>query len=216
MNELIQVAFSPVNIVYTFLLILVVVYWLSIIIGVLDFGSFDLDFDIEADVDVDTDIEVSGAGALAGFLHFFNFGKLPFMILMSFVILSSWSISVLMNHYFGNDSILFPIALAAPNIFISLCFAKVITLPLIPVFKNLDTSATPVDYIGMTGKLLMPASSSKMGQAEVLLEDSPLLINVKLESENAEKLKKGDEIVILRKKKNQQYYIIKKLSDEIK
>jgi len=211
MNELIQVAFSPINLFYTFLLILVIMYWLSIIIGVLDFGSFDFDFDIDADVDVDTDIEVGGAGALAGFLQFFNFGKLPFMIIVSFVILSAWSISVLANDYFGNESILFAMALLIPNLLVSLFIAKMITTPLIPVFEKLDTSAEPVNYIGMTGKILLPPSVSKMGQAEVLIDDSPLLINVKVENENSNNFKKGEKIVIVRKEKNESYYIINKL-----
>ncbi len=213
MNELIQVAFSPVNIVYTFLLILVVMYWLSIIIGVLDFGMFDFDFDIEADADLDADIDAGGVGSIAGFLHFFNFGKLPFMVIMSFVILSCWSISVLLNQY-GGGSILFALAIAAPNILVSLFLAKVITMPLIPVFEKLDTGVEPVDYIGMTAKLVLAAGTSKMGQAEVLIEDSPLLINVKLDNENSENLKKGEEVIILRKEKNQNFYIIKKLNDE--
>lgn len=215
MNELIQVAFSPVNIVYTFLLILVVMYWLSIIIGVLDFGMFDIDFDIDADADLDADIDAGGGvGSIAGFLHFFNFGKLPFMVIMSFVILSCWSISVFMSQY-SEGSILFALALAAPNLLVSLCLAKVITMPLIPVFEKLDTGVEPVDYIGMTAKLLLPASTSKMGQAEVLIENSPLLINVKLESASLENLKKGEEVVILRKEKNKNFYIIKKLNNEV-
>ena len=109
MNELIQTAFAPVNLVYTFLLILVLIYWLFIIIGALDFGSLDLDFDIDADVDVDMDIDVdadidtdveagSGAGWFIGFLHFFNFGKMPFMVIMSFLILFSWTFSMLANY----------------------------------------------------------------------------------------------------------------------
>jgi len=216
MNELIQVAFSPINLFYTFLLILVIMYWLSIIIGLLDFGSFDFDFDIDAEVDLDTDIEVGGAGALAGFLYFFNFGKLPFMIIVSFVILAAWSISVLVNDYFGNESILFAMALLIPNLLVSLFISKMITTPLIPVFEKLDTSAVPINYIGMTGKILLPPSSSKMGQAEVLIEDSPLLINVKVENDNSNNFKKGEEIVIVRKEKNESYYTIKKLNNDFK
>jgi len=96
MYELIQTAFSPVNLIYTFLLIIVIMYWLSIIIGALDFGSFDIDFDIDADVDIDIDvdaeIETGSSSNLAGVLHFFNFGKLPFMVIMSFAVLFAWAI----------------------------------------------------------------------------------------------------------------------------
>ncbi len=220
MNELIQIAFSPVNLIYTFLLILVIFYWLSVIIGALDFGSFDLDFDfdvdadVDIDMDVDTDIEAGGAGSVAGVLHFFNFGMLPFMIIMSFAILFSWAISVLANYYFGNGTIIFPLILFIPNLFLSLTLTKIITTPLIPIFKNLDSAADPVDYIGMTCKLILPASTYKMGQAEVIIDDSPLLVNVKVAEDNPDNIEKGAEALILRKEKGKPFYIITRIKEE--
>ena len=221
MNELIQTAFSPVNLIYTFLLILILIYWLSIIIGVLDFGSFDMDFDVDAEVDVDidvdaemdTDLDTGSVGGLAGILHFFNFGKLPFMVIMSFLVLSSWSISILANHYFGGGSILFALALFFPNLFVSLCLTKVITTPLIPVFEKLDAGVEPVDYIGLTCKIILPASVTKMGQAEVIFENSPLRVNVMVESSAEDSFNKGEEAIIIRKEKSKPYYIIKKITD---
>jgi len=82
---------------------------------------------------------------------------------------------------------------------------------MIPVFEKLDTGIDPVDYVGMTCKLVLPASTSNMGQAEVLLEDSPLLINVKTENESTENLEKGAQAIITRKEKNKPYYIIKRI-----
>lgn len=217
MIELFQIAFHPVNIVYTFLLILVILYWLMIIVGAMDFGSFDIDFDFDLDADIDLDAEVStlGGGNLAGALHFFNFGKLPFMVIMSFIILSAWAVSILANYYLGGGSILFAVGLVFPNLFVGLCLTKVITTPLIPVFEKMETGIDPVDYIGMTCKLILPATVSKMGQAEVLIENSPLLLNVKVDSENIDTLEKGAEAIILRKAKNKHYFIIRRINHEI-
>ncbi len=220
MNELIQTAFSPVNLIYTFLLILIFIYWLSIIVGALDFGSFDLDFDLDTDIDVeadvDTEIEGGSAGWLAGLLHFFNFGKLPFMVIMSFLVLLSWTISIAANYYFGNNSTLFALALIFPNLFVSLFITKVITTPLVPVFDKLDAGVEPVDYIGLTCKLVLPASTTKMGQAEVLVENSnSLLINVKVDFENPFEFQKGEEAIIIRKEESKSYYIIKKITDTL-
>lgn len=209
MNELIQIAFSPINMVYTFLLVLVVLYWLMVIIGAMDFGSIDLDFDLEVDVEVDADVSASGPGGMAGVLHFFNFGKLPFMVIMSFVILFSWAGSILANYYFGNGSILFGLALFLPNLFVGLCLTTIITTPLIPVFEKMETGIEPVDYVGMLCKLVLPATHSKMGQAEVLIDNNRLLVNVKMENENTDSLEKGATALILRKQKNKPYYIIK-------
>ena len=55
MQELLHYAVEPVNIVFTGLLILVIMYWLSVMIGALDLSSFDLDFDTDVDIDVDVD-----------------------------------------------------------------------------------------------------------------------------------------------------------------
>ena len=218
MNELIQIAFSPVNLVYTFLLILVVLYWLMIIIGAMDFGSFDIDFDadmeLDADLEADADIDAVSGAVLADFLDFFNFGKLPFMVIMSFIVLSSWTISILFNYYFGGGSILFAIGLVFPNLLVGLCLTKMLTTPLIPVFEKMEAGIDPVDYIGMTCKLILPASVSKMGQGEVLIDNSPLLLNVKVESESTDTLEKGEEAVILRKAKNKPYYLIKRMNHE--
>ncbi len=216
MNELIQIAFSPMNVAYTFSLILVILHWLLIIIGAMDFGSFDIDFDldVDADVDVDTDINPSGVGAIAGILQFFNFGKLPFMVIMSFVTLSCWTGSVLGNYYFGNGSLLFVMALIIPNFLIGLFITKLITKPLIPIFQKMDAGIEPVDYVGMLCKIVLPATNSKMGQAEVLVDDNRLLINVKMEKEDKVSLEKGAEALILRKQKNKPYYIIQKFNEK--
>ncbi len=211
MNELIQIAFSPMNVVYTFLLVLVVLYWLMIIIGAMDFGSFDIDFDV--DVDVDADLGAGGAGGIVGVLHFFNFGKIPFMVIMSFVILSSWTGSILANYYFGSGSFLFILALIIPNLLVGLCLAKMITKPLIPIFEKMESGIEPVDYVGMLCKLILPVTNSKMGQAEVIIDNNRLLINVKMEKESTDSLDKGAEALILRKQKDKPYYLIQRYDE---
>ena len=55
MIELISIAFSPLNIVFTVLLILIVLYWITVILGVLDVDLFDIDFDTDVDVDAEVD-----------------------------------------------------------------------------------------------------------------------------------------------------------------
>ncbi len=211
MIELIQAAFDPVNLLYTVLLVLVLVYWLSIILGALDFGSFDIDFDLDLDVDmeVDTDVDVDGASAgwFAHALYFFNFGKMPFMVIMSLIILSCWTISVLANYYFGQNSSVFAIALFFPNLFLSLCITKFVSSPLVPLFKSMETSEVAVDYIGLPCTITIPATSNKMGQAEVIVDDSPLLINIKM-SEETLLLKKGAEALIIGKENNRDCFLI--------
>jgi len=216
MKELILAAFDPVNIGYTFFLILVLFYWVSIIFGAMDLNSIDFDIDTDVDFDVDADLDVnsemgidgSGGSWLVSSLQFFHFGKLPIMIILSLVILMSWAISILANYYLGQGSTLFALALFFPNLFISLCLTKVITTPLVPLFKNMEHQEEEMDYIGMPCTILLPASTNRMGQAQVMVDDNPLLINVKLDDQTLN-LEKGAEALIVGKASDKNCFLIK-------
>lgn len=221
MLELLQAAISPVNIIFTSLLVVVLIYWLSVIIGALHIDSFDfdidhdvdVDMDIDHDIDVDHDVDVEAGheiGWFAGALHFFNFGRIPFMVIMTFLILSMWSISVLGNHYVGDGNWGFAAVLFFPNLAFSLLVTKVVTTPLVPVFEKLNAGVEPVDYIGLTCKMLLPATTSQMGQAEVIVEDNPLLINVKVSEDFNQPILRGEEAVIVRQSSDERYFLIEK------
>ena len=220
MQALWQAAIEPVNIVYTILLVVVALYWLSVFLGALDLSSFDFDVDADVDVDADLDVDVDAdmdvdgeahttIGWFAGTLHFFNFGKLPFMILMSFVILSMWCLALLSNDYLGHGRWWFALAMVIPILFVSLIIGKVVTTPLIPVFKALDQEAKPIEYIGQICKLRLPASASRFGQAEVIIDGDPLLIEVKTETDN-EVIARGETARIIGKTEDQKYFLIKR------
>ena len=212
MTELFQAALSAENIIYTSLLALVILYWLSVIAGALDMNAFDVDIDIDADLDVDADVDGADgtSGWLAGALHFFNFGKMPTMVILSFVILFAWMINVLMNHYLGGGSLVFALMLMLPNLFISLFLTKVITIPLIPIFQQLNTPEEDVNFAGMICKLTVSANKSKKGQAEVIHKNRSLLIYVKVDKDEVDTINKGEQAVILRPSKDASYFLIRK------
>lgn len=215
MTVLLQAALETNNIFYTLLLVMVIFYWGTVILGVLDISSLDFDLDLDADVDIDSDIDVDtdidgGGGSWLGrALQFFNFGQVPFMIIMSFVILFQWALSVLCNHYLGDGSIFFAIALMIPMLFVSLVMTKIITTPLIPVFKNMNEGEESIDYIGLTCTVLLAPTTDKMGQAEVVVNNNPLLINIKSKDEN-QAFTKGYKALIVNQLEN--YFIIQNLS----
>src|SRR5210317_86724 len=105
MIELMQLALSPINMVFTMLLISIVVYWLTVILGVLDADLFDVDVpDMDADVDMDADIDANlDTGVTWGVLHWFYVGEVPVMVLLSIFILSLWAIAILGNHYLNPE-----------------------------------------------------------------------------------------------------------------
>ena len=113
------------------------------------------------------------------------------MLIMSFAIFFAWAVSILANQYLGDGSTLFALGLVFPNLLLSLSLTKLLTTPLVPAFEKLDSGKAPMEYIGQTCQLVLPANTSKMGQAQVLTEDNNLLlINVKVWRKNPKRFTK--------------------------
>lgn len=219
MQALLHEALLPVNLAFTVLLIFVMLYWLTVMLGLIDISAVDVDLEVDADIDADvdldadTDTEVDSAqhGWIGSSLQFFNFGRVPFMVVFSFLTLCLWALSLLSNHYFGQGSWGTAAILFIPNLAIALLATKIITTPLVPLFRHFDGSTEPVDYIGQECTLTLPASAIAMGQAEVLINDTPLLVNVK-PSEGAP-LERGTKALIVNESPDGRYYLVKQLVD---
>ena len=111
MLELLDAAVSAPNIIPTALLIFVLVYWLIVILGAIDTDFLDIDVDVEADADVDGEFSVSWFNHV---LAFFNLGQVPFVLFLTFLVVPWWAITVLGNHYLGNESFIFSLAVLVP------------------------------------------------------------------------------------------------------
>lgn len=226
MQELFDIIFQPVHLIYTSLLLVVLLYWLMVMLGAIDTDAldFDLDFDVDADVDVDLDIDAdidsevsqgeisSGGNVFASVLYYFNFGKVPFMLIMSVVILTAWALAIFISLYipaynWGHMLIGF-----LPILFMAFVTAKIVTSPLVPFFEKLNDAAKPIEYIGQVCRLRLPASAEKFGQAEVFIDNAFLLVNVKTEVDKPP-LQAGDEAIILGATDDGQHYLVKKLED---
>ena len=137
MAELIQSAFSPVNAVVTVLLILNVIYWITVILGLLDVDFLDIELDSGLEMDSDIDVDVDAAGEidmelgdgsiLRSVLHFFYIGEVPIMLLLSILILSMWILCMFGNHYFNpRGSFLLAMPVYAVSVVTSLLISRVL------------------------------------------------------------------------------------------
>lgn len=233
MKELIEAAFSSVNIFPTILFGLIILYWLFVFIGALDMdflnidvegGDVDMDVDVDVDADVDVDMdadadldadaqadigEVEGGVmiSLNSILSFFNLGKVPFMILMSFFTLSLWSISILTNHILGNQSVLFSIILLVPNIIVSLIVSKILTTPFAMVYtrmaKNTDDN---FKYQGNMCTVIMSATETRIGQAEITDKGNTYRVNVM--TKKGTKIEKGESGLIINYIASKKCYLV--------
>lgn len=219
--QLLEAAFSSSNLILSLLFIAVLFYWATVIIGAIDMDSFDVDIDVDVDVDADFDIDspdknidVShhGGSWFFGMLRFFNFGRVPFMVVMSILILSMWTISMICNHKgsFINPDNSFMLASLyfLPNLIVSAFIMKFVSAPLVPLFEKLDSHAKTLHYEGYSGTLTTDVKEKGLGQAKLFIGNSSISVAVK--TKDGFPLKKGDKIVILEEDPDSKCYIVEK------
>ncbi|OGX86667.1 hypothetical protein BEN47_12705 [Hymenobacter lapidarius] len=197
MTELLQAAISPPNLLPTGLLVFVLLYWLTVLLGLLDMKTVDLSIEDHGHLHFDSDgaHEGMGTGWLNGALAFFNLGRIPLMIFLSFVFLPLWAGSILVNYYTGNTSLLLGLAFFLPLFIGSLFVAKFLTLPFVKLFtameKDHDGGAV---VIGKVCTVLLPATTERLGQAAVHIDGAPLMLNVR---STGEPLGKGEKALVI-------------------
>ncbi len=205
MVEFVSVAFAPVNVLFTVLLLVIGLYWIMVILGVLDIDLFHIDvFDggPDTDVDMDSGADIDGfePGVVHSILHFFYVGELPTMFLVSIMVLSLWTFSMLGNHYLNPEgSGAMAVAIFFGDLAISTVVLKFVALPLRSLYLilNKDYNA-PGDVLGKTCTVITTeVTKEKMGQAQVPTKGAPIVLNVL--SRNAHVFKKGDEAVVVKK-----------------
>jgi hypothetical protein len=202
MTELLEASFSSVTIIPTAFLVFVLLYWVAVI-----FGLLDLDFlDIELEKDVSAD-GVSSVAWLNNVFAFFNLGKVPFMIFLTFLVLPFWALSILANYYLNNDSALLGIAYLLPAFIGALFISKFLTIPFVKIFAAMEIEhESTASIIGQVCTVLLPASTAELGQASVKTKGAPLLLNVKTTA--GFNLNKGEMGLVVEYNTENNYYLI--------
>lgn len=197
MFELFQAAISPHQALLSLLLALVVVYWLLVMLGALDFEA-----DLPGDLSLDGDSHGSGGtthahglstgGAWLSAGRFLGFSQVPLIVWLSFLILFLWFGSLVLNDWHNQSGDLMQAALLfLPNLAGSLIVTKLTTLPVSKLFKAMgDADSEAEEVIGRTGVVASIEADASYGQLEIVTNGAPLLINVRTPSDAAP-LKKG-------------------------
>lgn len=208
MIELLKTAITGVNIIPTILFGLIILYWLTVIIGAIDIDLFDFDFDFDLDLDM-PDGEVI-TSPFYGILAFFNVNDIPFMIVLSIFSLILWTVSMIISVLPVVSEGWINTVLIIPNTIFSLFVTKVVTTPLKGVFKGvLRDVESDVKIEGQLCTVLCDVTYGRLGQAEVERVGSSILINVRVE-DGDEMLSKGDKAIVVKKIADKGYYVIKK------
>ncbi len=208
MNEFFQASISLVNLPFTVLLVLIILYWLTVIFGAVDIELFDFDIDLDSDVDMDMDVDAPG-GFFHSILSLLNVGEVPFIVVMSVMILCGWCISMLSNHYLNVDqSLLISAGLLVPNLIVSLIVAGLVTRPLRRVFSTLSDDEKHQKVLRKVGVIITSEVNATFGQMEIETKGAPVVINVRTLGETI--LKKGDKALVCKQDKEKGIYFIEK------
>ena len=219
MNAFIQDTLHPNVLIYSILLILVLLYWITVLIGALDLDFLDVEFDTDAEVDVDidaggevdTDSEVSteggGMGWIMSTLSFFNLGKVPFMIFLSALIISLWTYAMLTHTLFPQSHQWSFFLTLVPFLFLGLFTTKIITLPLKGIHKQLNQTGTrKKELVGKMATVKLNIQPGRKGQIELDHNDQHFLLTVSSDADIA--LEKGSKVIIVEYDDTKDHYLV--------
>jgi len=206
LRELAEAAFLAFNLPATLLLLLLSLYWLTVIIGALDLSVLDMDL---PDVDVDMDGD-AGGGVLESMLDYFNVRFVPLSVLLSMFAVGWWVVTMLGNHYLNpRENLVIGTGISLVGVLIGGHVAKLCSSPLVPFFRQMRMHVS--DNRDLVGSRVMVTSSkadATFGQAEIRGDGAPITLHVRTDGET---ISRGTEAVILHYNQEEDFYVISTL-----
>jgi hypothetical protein len=169
MSDFLDIALSFPPVVFSFGLVLVVLYWITVIIGALDVDLVDV-----GDAELDA----------GGFWSAFGFGAVPFTVVLSLWITLGWIVTVLGTSWIRGTDLFIPpaatgTAVLVAGIGVGMLGAKLLTRPLAKLFEDAPATAH-ADLVGKVCVVRTGTVTLDSGQAEITDDEGQLLlINVR-------------------------------------
>lgn len=200
MLEVLSESIRYVNLPFTVLLGVVVLYWLFVVLGALDLST-------GGDADADGHAESGDHGWFGHMLHFINVGDVPVMLVASVLILCLWIGSLISNFYFTGGSPGLALLCLVPNLVISLVVTRYVTMPLRPLFRYImKEHGEERVVVGQMCQITTSQATDSFGQAEIATSGAPLLINVR--TMDGSELPKGATAVVVQHDEARGIYFI--------
>jgi len=196
MTELLAFAISGVNVIPTILLMFTVLYWLIVVVGVIDIDALDLDLDMDGDLN-----------GLTSVLSFFNIGHMPLMVFVTFFTIPLWMITLMSNDLFGISTFIVGMLIFIPAIFVSLFVAKFFTIPVAKFYRKISKETEAIkNLIGRVCTAKLPISHDRKGQAEIKINGTSILITAK--TREGHTVQKNTTALIIEFQKDQNFYFV--------
>lgn len=175
--------------IYTVLLGVVLVYWLIVLLGLIDIDVFDGDLD-PVELDLEADVDGASLTGVAAFLLSFGLTGVPLSVVVSIVALSAWFICGLVAQYllpWVPTEILRIVAgtvLLVAAFFVALPVAARVIRPLKKIFVT-HQARHNADILGSRCRITTLSVSEDFGQAFVETGGAGLTVQVRATQPNA-------------------------------
>jgi hypothetical protein len=200
MEDFLATVLSFPTVVYTTGLGVVLVYWLTVILGALDVDVFGVDGDLDMDVDIDVadaDGGADGVSGLAAILTALRLRHAPLTVSVSVLTLAAWLFS-----YVGTRVLvpLLPLPSSVSAALVGLAalglalpVTSLVTRPLGPLFV-LHQGKNKQSFVGGMCTVRTGRVDGKEGQA--LIEDGGAGLLVRVRCDDPLALARGDQAII--------------------
>jgi len=191
------------TILFTIPLVVVVLYWFTASMGLVEVDVLDLE------VDADVNADGGNLDGLAGLLMKLGLNGVPVTLVLSLIILIAWSVSFLCYHFFLQfmpfDVLRYVIGI---GVVVGVLVAGVVITaqlikPLRPLFKK-ASAATVKSILGQVAQVRTSRVTASFGEA--VLDDQGAGLILKVRCEDEERFKKGDRVVLLEYLSNENAY----------
>lgn len=183
-------------------------YWLTCIIGIVGVDTFDLDLDADGDLSSDGHHLPSPFAVL---LRFVNGVDVPLMAVLSFLSVFMWVLSMMGNYYLNPSlSDLLILSIAAVSFVISIFLTKIVTTPLVPIFKKMNELERAEPAVGGIGIVISKQVDQSYGQVEQQRDKgAPAVLNCRISSETP--IPRGTEVAIVSYDQDKGVYLVRAL-----
>lgn len=227
-----KAALLPINMPFTVALVVILLYWMLVIVGALDFDTghdvhLDMDGHVGGDAHGGHDIDGShdgghegtGSHSITGFqaaLHYLHIGDTPTMVVISVMSLLAWVFAILLNVYLNpSNSLFLAAAYLVPNAVLTTISAHYVLKPVSKLMRKLnDDGDKAPPMIGLVGEVTTSEVTPKFGMALMQVKGAPL--SVQIRSNKGELIKKGDQVLVIDEdRKNNTFEVVKYKQTEL-
>ena len=183
--------------VFTFVLAICVLYWLSAVLGVVDIDSLNFD---GLDADIDSGNDVTTSNALAGVMLKFGLDGVPVTIIISFLSLFGWLVSYYSVHFFtafipqGLLQIVFGLLVLVVAFWVAILITAIMIKMLRPFFQKVEQQ-TIKRILGQIAVVRTSKVNESFGEA--FLDNGGAGLILKVRSNKEQSFVKGDKVVLL-------------------